>query len=66
VPRLWLPEDDSPGLAMSRAFGDFCLKEFGLISTPEVSHRILSDKDEFLVLATDGVRQRGLLFIYFF
>lgn len=53
--RLWLPDEDSPGLAMSRAFGDYCLKDFGLIATPEVSHAILSDKDEFLVLATDGV-----------
>lgn len=68
VHRLWLPEDDSPGLAMSRAFGDFCLKEFGLIATPEVSHRILSDKDEFLVLATDGVSQiqNCHLFVYIF
>ncbi|KAJ4772116.1 Protein phosphatase 2C family protein [Rhynchospora pubera] len=55
IHRLWLPEDDSPGLAMSRAFGDFCLKEFGLIATPEVSHRILSAKDEFLILASDGI-----------
>ncbi|KAJ3680900.1 hypothetical protein LUZ60_015389 [Juncus effusus] len=55
VHRLWLPEEDSPGLAMSRAFGDFCLKDCGLISTPEVSYRRLSEKDEFLVLATDGI-----------
>ncbi|KAK1312357.1 putative protein phosphatase 2C 73 [Acorus calamus] len=55
VHRLWLPEDDSPGLAMARAFGDFCLKDFGLIATPEVSHRKLTERDEFVVLATDGV-----------
>ncbi|XP_010922660.1 probable protein phosphatase 2C 73 [Elaeis guineensis] len=55
VHRLWLPNDDSPGLAMARAFGDFCLKDFGLISTPQVSYRKLSEKDEFVVLATDGV-----------
>ncbi|KAI7979488.1 putative protein phosphatase 2C 65 [Camellia lanceoleosa] len=34
--RVWMPERDCPGLAMARAFGDFCLKDFGLISTPEV------------------------------
>ncbi|XP_017698770.2 probable protein phosphatase 2C 73 [Phoenix dactylifera] len=55
VHRLWLPDEDSPGLAMARAFGDFCLKDFGLISTPQVSYRKLSEKDEFVVLATDGV-----------
>lgn len=56
VPRVWLPNSDSPGLAMARAFGDFCLKDFGLISVPEVSYRRLTDRDEFIVLATDGVR----------
>ncbi|EES07864.1 probable protein phosphatase 2C 73 [Sorghum bicolor] len=55
VPRMWLPNQDAPGLAMARAFGDFCLKNHGLICTPEVYCRKLSEKDEFLVLATDGI-----------
>lgn len=55
VPRLWLPDQDAPGLAMARAFGDFCLKSHGLICKPEVYYRKLSEKDEFLVLATDGI-----------
>lgn len=55
VARVWLPNNDSPGLAMARAFGDFCLKDFGLISVPEISYRCLTEKDEFVVLATDGV-----------
>ncbi|KAL6561592.1 hypothetical protein OROMI_017193 [Orobanche minor] len=55
VPRVWLPFDDAPGLAMARAFGDFCLKEYGVISIPEFSHRTLSDRDKFIVLASDGV-----------
>ncbi|MED6197213.1 putative protein phosphatase 2C 33 [Stylosanthes scabra] len=55
VARVWLPNNDSPGLAMARAFGDFCLKDFGLISVPEVSYRRLTEKDEFIVLATDGI-----------
>ncbi|XP_059665602.1 probable protein phosphatase 2C 33 [Cornus florida] len=55
VSRIWLPNYDSPGLAMARAFGDFCLKDFGLISVPEISHRRISEKDEFVVLATDGI-----------
>ncbi|KAL3848878.1 hypothetical protein ACJIZ3_010760 [Penstemon smallii] len=55
VQRVWLPFDDAPGLAMARAFGDFCLKEYGVISIPEFSHRVLTDKDKFVVLASDGV-----------
>ncbi|XWS42977.1 hypothetical protein CRYUN_Cryun16bG0060500 [Craigia yunnanensis] len=55
VSRVWLPNNDAPGLAMARAFGDFCLKDFGLISVPEISYGCLSKKDEFIVLATDGI-----------
>lgn len=55
VHRVWLPDQDTPGLAMARAFGDFCLKDFGLISVPEIYYRKLTAKDEFVVLATDGV-----------
>lgn len=55
VARVWLPNSNSPGLAMARAFGDFCLKDYGLISVPDISFRHLSEKDEFVVLATDGI-----------
>ncbi|GFP90057.1 probable protein phosphatase 2c 33 [Phtheirospermum japonicum] len=49
VARVWLPNNNSPGLAMARAFGDFCLKEFGLISVPEISYRRITDEDEFII-----------------
>ncbi|KAL4348207.1 hypothetical protein GQ457_17G005280 [Hibiscus cannabinus] len=55
VCRVWLPFDNAPGLAMARAFGDFCLKEYGVISMPEFSHRLLTERDQFIVLASDGV-----------
>lgn len=55
VYRLWMPDDDCPGLAMSRAFGDFCLKDYGLIAAPDVFYRKLTTQDEFVILATDGV-----------
>ncbi|XP_028086694.1 probable protein phosphatase 2C 34 [Camellia sinensis] len=55
VHRVWLPDEESPGLAMSRAFGDYCVKDFGLVSVPEVTHRQITGKDQFVVLATDGV-----------
>ncbi|TYJ29883.1 hypothetical protein E1A91_A06G097000v1 [Gossypium mustelinum] len=56
IPRVWLPHEDSPGLAMSRAFGDFLLKDHGLIAVPDVFYHRLSPNDHFIVLATDGVR----------
>ncbi|CAN8233619.1 unnamed protein product [Cochlearia groenlandica] len=55
VARVWLPNSDSPGLAMARAFGDFCLKDYGLISVPDIVYRRLTDRDQFIILASDGV-----------
>ncbi|KAI5072537.1 hypothetical protein GOP47_0012643 [Adiantum capillus-veneris] len=55
VARIWLPNENKPGLAMARALGDFCLKEYGLSAVPHVYHRQISEVDEFVVLATDGV-----------
>lgn len=55
VHRVWLPNEESPGLAMSRAFGDYSMKDYGLISVPEVTQRNITSKDQFVVLASDGV-----------
>jgi hypothetical protein len=63
VKRIWMPEGDCPGLAMSRAFGDFCLKDHGLSSVPDLSYRKLTKQDEFVVLASDGVSTQYLLFL---
>lgn len=64
IQRVWLPHEDIPGLAMSRAFGDFLLKDHGIIAIPEISYHRLTSKDQFIVLATDGVRP-GQTFICF-
>lgn len=54
--RVWIPNDEnSPGLAMSRAFGDFLLKDYGVIAIPEISYHSLTASDQFIVLASDGV-----------
>ena len=55
VYRVWLPNGKTPGLAISRAFGDYCVKDFGLISVPQVTQRTLTPKDQFIILASDGV-----------
>ncbi|KAI5349364.1 hypothetical protein L3X38_002251 [Prunus dulcis] len=53
--RVWMPNGKTPGLAISRAFGDYCVKDFGLISVPAVSQRHITSRDQFVILATDGV-----------
>ncbi|KAI3956968.1 hypothetical protein MKX01_001002 [Papaver californicum] len=55
IPRVWLPDEDYPGLAMTRAFGDFDLKDYGIIAIPQISHHHLNINDKFVVLASDGV-----------
>uniref|UniRef100_A0A6N2LLR6 PPM-type phosphatase domain-containing protein n=1 Tax=Salix viminalis TaxID=40686 RepID=A0A6N2LLR6_SALVM len=55
IHRVWLPHEDSPGLAMSRAFGDFLLKNYGIISLPDISYHRVTPRDRFVVLASDGV-----------
>ncbi|RWW30782.1 hypothetical protein GW17_00004626 [Ensete ventricosum] len=60
VARVWLPNSDSPGLAMARAFGDFCLKDYGLISVWDV----LSNKEAVDIIAsapTRGTAARALV-----
>ena len=42
------------GVAMSRSLGDMQVHPY-LIPTPEISTRLLDDKDKVMVLATDGV-----------
>lgn len=50
-----MPNGKTPGLAISRAFGDYCVKDFGLISMPDVTQRRITSSDQFVILATDGV-----------
>lgn len=46
---------EGPGLALSRAFGDYFFKDFGLISEPDVIQRTITTRDRFVILASDGV-----------
>uniref|UniRef100_A0A1J3GX80 PPM-type phosphatase domain-containing protein n=1 Tax=Noccaea caerulescens TaxID=107243 RepID=A0A1J3GX80_NOCCA len=55
IKRVWLPNENAPGLAMSRSFGDFVLKSYGVIATPQVSTHQITPRDQFLLLASDGV-----------
>lgn len=54
--RVWLPDQDMPGLAMSRSIGDKIGKDIGVIATP-VYHffTVYHETDQFIVMASDGI-----------
>ena len=54
--RVWLdPEYTQIGLAMGRSIGDHAVKPVGVIAEPEITTHELTDEDEFMIIATDGV-----------
>lgn len=55
-PRVWLDASHSLyGLAMSRSLGDLAMKSIGVTAEPVLSSYELTEDDEFLIIATDGV-----------
>ena len=42
-------------LAITRAFGDFFYKKFGVISLPEISVYTVEPDDRYLLIASDGL-----------
>lgn len=53
--RVWLKDQDIPGLAMSRSFGDKLAASVGTTSEPEVIDYTFTNDDKFLIVASDGV-----------
>lgn len=53
--RVWLKEQEAPGLAMSRSLGDLLAHSLGVSSHPEVMQFLLSPEDKFIIIASDGV-----------
>ena len=53
--RVWLKEQDIPGLAMTRSFGDEVASRVGITAEPEILELDLCPDDRFVVLASDGV-----------
>ena len=54
-PRVWLKEQDYPGLAMSRSFGDRVAHSVGVSEEPEIKEYIFCEEDKFFVVASDGL-----------
>ena len=53
--RVWVKEDDVPGLAMNRSFGDRVAATVGVISEPEIKEWDYDKDDKFMLVASDGV-----------
>ena len=53
--RVWIKEDDVPGLAMTRSFGDRMAATVGVISEPEIKEYIFNPNDKFMIIASDGI-----------
>ena len=53
--RVWLKDENIPGLAMSRSLGDKVASEVGVISEPEIYDMSLTEEDKFIVIASDGI-----------
>ena len=53
--RVWLKDEDCPGLAMSRSFGDEVAHKVGVIVCPEILDYRFNEEDKFIILASDGI-----------
>jgi len=53
--RVWLQDEDVPGLAMTRSIGDGIAKDIGVTAEPEIKSYFITDEDKFLLVASDGI-----------
>ena len=53
--RVWLLDEDIPGLAMTRAFGDEVAASVGVSSEPEIKEYLFNKNDAFFIIASDGI-----------
>ncbi len=52
---MWLKNEEIPGLAMTRSFGDRVAHSVGVSHEAEVMEFLLNEEDKFIVIASDGV-----------
>ncbi|CAI2386252.1 unnamed protein product [Moneuplotes crassus] len=53
--RVWLKDENRPGLAMTRSIGDETAKKIGVISTPEITIHPFDTKESTLIIGSDGL-----------
>jgi serine/threonine protein phosphatase PrpC len=54
-PRVWAPGKSFPGCAFTRSIGDSVAESIGVTAEPELLRKELTEEDQFVVLASDGV-----------
>ena len=53
--RVWLGEENYPGLAMSRSIGDLVASTVGVIPEPEFMEHYIMSSSKYIIVASDGV-----------
>ena len=53
--RVWIKEEEVPGLAMTRSFGDRVAATVGVMSEPEIKEFLFEEGDKFMIIASDGI-----------
>ena len=53
--RVWIKDEEVPGLAMTRSFGDRVAATVGVISEPEIKEFDFDENDKFMIIASDGI-----------
>ena len=53
--RIWLKDNEIPGLAMTRSFGDSIAHSVGVISEPEIKKYEITGNERFIIIASDGI-----------
>lgn len=53
--RVWLKNENYPGLSMTRSIGDLVAAKIGVISEPDIIEQKLDNNSKFIVVASDGV-----------
>ena len=53
--RVWIKEEEVPGLAMTRSFGDRVAATVGVMSEPEIKEFDFCEEDKFMIIASDGI-----------
>ena len=53
--RVWIMEEEVPGLAMTRSFGDRVAATVGVMSEPEIKEFDFDENDKFMIIASDGI-----------
>ncbi|CAG9323291.1 unnamed protein product [Blepharisma stoltei] len=53
--RVWLKNQNLPGLGMSRSLGDRVAASVGVISQPEILELDMTPEDKFICLGSDGI-----------